>query len=210
MNLLIAACDYLENSNHSSEENHPIGAEAAASILVAIKGDTFIDDSEYQKFIQQEREKNSHKDNILAARWHILFSVIERGDATPAIIQNPPEPGVVAAAILLRAVEPYDPYSIWNPFTQEELERGAVELYADLSNIGTFDKTASLDKIADSMFENRPLTRTELILAMKCNYIYKHRVWAIKVNFNYGNLMRTFRRRCGFEECPCVCSSIEP
>jgi hypothetical protein len=218
MNLLSAACNYLRNSYPTPGDQTPMiqedsalpGVAATAAILVAANGDPFTNEAELQKILQDEREKIAQEERILAARWHMLFKVHERGDATPAILLNPPPRDVAMTAALLMATEPYNPYNIWNPFIEEELLRGATQFYADLSNVGTFDKSASLDKIANSMFENRPLTRTELILAMKCDYIAKHRVWAISVNFEYGPLMRTFRRRCGYKECPCVCASIEP
>jgi hypothetical protein len=218
MNLLTAACHYLRNSYPTPGDQTPMinedsalpGVAATAAILVAMNGGTFVEEAQFQKILKDEREKIAQQERILAARWHMVFSVPERGDVTPAILTNPPAPGVAAMAALLMASEPYDPYSIWNPFTEEELERGATQFYADISNIGTFDKSASLDSIANSMFQNRPLTRTELILAMKCDYISKHRGWAVSVNFNFGPLMRTFRRRCGYKECPCVCASIEP
>ena len=218
MDRLVAACEYMRNSVPTPgdqappiEENPPpVGVKALAAILVAMNGGGFVDDAEYEKLIQEERKKIADEERVLAARWFTLFRVEERGDVTPAILINPPEQGVGAMAALLAASEPYDPYSIWTQFTDEQLEEGAQYFYADLSNVGTFDKTASLDQIANSMLDKRFLTRTELILAMKCNYIGKHRNWAISVNFTYGPLMRTFRRRCGIKEYPCVCSHIEP
>ncbi len=218
MNLLVAACDYLRNSYPTPGDQTPMiqedsalpGVKATAAILVAMNGGNFVEEAQFQKILQDEREKIAREERILAARWHMLFSVPERGDVTPAILTNPPAPGVSATAALLMASEPYDPYSIWNPYSEEQLERGATQFYADLSNVGTFDKSASLDQLAGLMLENRPLTRTELILAMKCNYLAKHRHYAVTCNFNFGFLMRTFRRRCGYKECPCVCASIEP
>ena len=221
MDRLVAACDYMRNSVPTPgdkapriEENPPpVGVKALAAILVAMNGGGFVDDAEYEKLLQEERDriaKEEHSDRVLSARWHTLFHVPERGDMTPAILENPPAPGVAAMAAILAASEPYDPYSIWNPFTEEEINEGAKNFWADLTNVGTFDKTACLDHFASSMLENRPLTRTELILAMKCNYVEKHRMWAKSVNFTYGPLMRTFRRRCGYKEAPCVCASIEP
>ncbi len=218
MNLLVAACNYLRNSYPTPGDQTPMiqedsalpGVAATAAILVAANGAPFVHEGQLQKILEDERQKIAQEELVLAARWHMLFSVPERGDVTPAILPNPPAPGVCGMAALLRASEPYKPYDIWNPFSEEQLERGAKQFYADLSNIGKFDKSMSLDHIASLMLQNRPLTRTELILAMKCDYIAKHRAWAISVDFNFGPLMRTFRRRCGYKECPCVCASIEP
>jgi hypothetical protein len=218
MNLLVAACDYLRNSYPTPGDQTPMipddsalpGVAATAAILVAANGAPFVHESQLQKILKDEQKKIAQEELVLAARWHMLFSVPETDVVTPPILENPPAPGVCGMAALLRASEPYNPYDIWNPFSEEQLERGATQFYADLSNIGKFDKSASLDSIASLMLQNRPLTRTELILAMKCDYIAKHRAWAISVDFNFGPLMRTFRRRCGYKECPCVCASIEP
>ncbi len=217
MNLLTAACSYLRNSYPTPGDrapligdSAPLGVASAAAILVAMNNGKFVEESQLQKIMQDEREKIKREERILAARWYILFSVPEPGDVTPAILPNPPAPGIPALAALLMASEPYKPGDIWEPFTQAELERGATQFYADLSNVGTFDKSASLDQLAGLMLENRPLTRTELILAMKCNYLAKHRHYAVTCNFDFGCLMRTFRRRCGYKECPCICANIEP
>ncbi len=218
MNLLAAACNYLRNSYPTPGDQTPMiqqdsalpGVAASAAILVAMNGGSFVEEAQFQKILQDEREKIVREERILAARWHILFSVPEPGDVTPAIFPNSPAPGVAAMAALLVASEPYDPYSIWTPFTQERLEKGAAQFKADLSNIGEFDKSASLDEYASRMLQNRLLSRTELILAMKCDYLAKHRHYAVTCNFDFGCLMRTFRRRCGYKECPCICANIEP
>jgi hypothetical protein len=165
------------------------------------------------KLIQEDNDRiatQKHDDLILAARWLILFRVSEPGDATPAIRPKPRNPDVISMAILLGASEPMDPSNIWYPCAEDTIEHYKNVLWADVTNVGTFDKTACLDKLAITMFENRPITRTELILALKCDYIAKHRTWAISCNFKFGDLVRTFRRRCGTKYTPCICSYIEP
>ena len=223
MDRLVAACDYLRNPVPTSGNQTPLIEEnpipgnilALAAILAATHGDKFTDDVFYEKFLSEEREKiakKEHDELVSAARLHVLFHVPERGDQTPAILINPSPPGVAAMAAILAVSEPYDPYSIWSPFTEEELEEGATRFWADLFNVGTFDKTIGIDSHAHKMFENRPLTRTELVLAMKCDYVAKHRGWALHMRFKFdpNGLIRTFRRRCGIKEDPCVCSHIEP
>jgi hypothetical protein len=228
MDRLVAACDYMRNSVPTPgdqapliEENPPpVGVKALAAILVAMNGGGFVDDAEYEKLLNDEREriaKEKESDLVLAARWYTLFDVPERGDMTPAIFKNHPnilknfpEKGVAAMAAILAASEPFEPNSIWAPCTEDDFSYGNHIFWADMNNVGTFDKTASLDALASSMLENRPLTRTELILVLKCNYLAKHRGWAVAHNFKFGSLMRTFRRRCGYKESPCICESIEP
>jgi hypothetical protein len=214
MDLLTAACDYMRNSKPTPgdetpmiEENPPpIGVKAAAAILVAMNGGKFVNDIDYDNFLREEREKIKQEERVLAARWHILFSVPQSNYNAPPILENPPEPYVPALAAILIASEPYNPYDIWTPFSEKKLEEGALKFYADLSNVGNYDKSKTIYYIANSLLENRPLTRTELILTMKCNYLSKHRAYALSVNFKFGCLMRTFRRRCGIPEDPCICS----
>lgn len=205
MDLLATVCDYVD----------PISVTDAAAILVSMKDNTNSYDANYEKLVKEYDEriakdecKKIDDESILAARWFMLFSSCS-GDMTPPILENNCPPDIRTRVMLLEN-EPYDPYSIWTPFTTEQIIKGSVEFWGSLSYVTTFDKTTTLDMIANSMFQNRPLTRTELIMAMKCDYIAKHRAWALSVNFNFGPLMRTFRRRCGFKEAPCVCAHIEP
>ncbi len=65
MDLLIAACDYMRNSVPTpgdqtpmiDENAPPVGVKAAAAILVAMRGGKFVNDADYEKFLQEEREK---------------------------------------------------------------------------------------------------------------------------------------------------------
>jgi hypothetical protein len=214
MDLLATACDYAQTIS-VNDAAQTISVNDAAAILVSMKDNTNSYDANYEKLLKEYDEriekdecKKIDDERILAARWFMLFSSCS-GDMTPPILENNYSPDILTRVMLLEN-EPYDPYSIWTPFTTEQLHKGVFEFWGSLSYVTTFDKTTTLDMIANSMFQNRPLTRTELILAMKCNYIAKHRAWALSVNFNFGPLMRTFRRRCGFKEAPCICAHIEP
>ncbi len=220
MDLLVAACDYMRNSvptpgdqTPQIEENPPpIGVKAAAAILVAMHGGKFVDDADYDKFLQEEREKiakQQHDKLILATRWHTLFHVPEPPNNAPAILENPPAPGVAAMAAILAASEPEDPLSIWAPCTEDDFNYGLHVYWGDLTNVGTFDTSATLAQHANAMLENRPLTRTELILALKCDYIGKHRGWAKGFDFKFATPSHPFHRRCGTKYKPCICSSIE-
>lgn len=216
MDLLATACDYARNSLPTvNQDSQTINVTDAAAILVSMKDNTNSYYENYDKLLKQHEEriakdetKKIDDERILAARWVMLFSS-SSGDMTPPILENNCPPDIAAFAMILEN-EPYDRYSIWTPFTTEQLYKGALEFWGSLSYVSAFDKTTTLGDITSAMLQNRPLTRTELILAMKCNYIAKHRAWALSVNFNFGTLMRTFRRRCGFKEAPCVCAHIEP
>ncbi len=221
MALLVAACDYMRNSVPTPgdqtppiEENPPpIGVKATAAILVAMHGGKFVDDADYDKFLQEEREKIAKQKRdklILAARWYTLFDVPDPLFHAPAIRENPPAPGVAAMAAILAASEPQDLQSIWAPCTEDDLKYGLHVYGGDLTNIGTFDQTATLAQHANAMLENRPLNRTEMILALKCDYIGKHRKWAKGLDFKFAAPSIPLRRRCGTKYNPCICSSIEP
>ncbi len=221
MDLLVAACDYMRNSVPTPgdqtpmiEENAPpVGVKAAAAILVAMHGGKFVDDADYDKLLQDEREKiakQEHDKLVLAARWYTLFDVPDPRFHAPAIRENRPAPGVAAMAAILAVSEPEDSRRIWAQCTEDDFNYGLHVYWGDLTNVGTFDTSATLAQHANAMLENRPLTRTELILALKCDYIGKHRGWAKGLDFKFATPTHSFRRRCGTKYKPCICSSIEP
>ncbi len=209
MDILHAACDHVRNSTEQKgNQSHPIedsvspDVKSAAAILVGMRDDTFAKE-EREKLAKEEHDKL-----VLAARWYTLFQESQPCFHAPRIQENPPAPGVAAMAAILAVSDPPDEHNIWKQPTQEVLEEEALKYWGDLSVVGTFDKTAALDTLAHAMLQKRPITRTELIL-LECDYIRKHRAWAVSMNFEFGPLYRTFRRRCGTKNVKCICSYIE-
>ncbi len=145
----------------------------------------------------------SRMDILVAACDYMRNSIPTPGDQTSQIEEN-------AMAAILVATEPQDTNSIWSPCTEDDFEYGLHVYWGDMTNVGTFDKSASLAQHASAMLENRPLTRTEMILAVKCDYIGKHRGWAMGFDFKFSAPSRPISRRCGTKYTPCICSSIEP
>jgi hypothetical protein len=135
--------------------------------------------------------------------------VPEPSHHAPAIVENPPAPGVAAMAAIWAASDSEDLRSIWAPCTEDDFKYGLDVYGGDLTNIGTFDQTATLAQHTKAKLENRPLNRTEMILALKSDYIGNHRGWAKKVDFKFAAPKFPLWRLCGSKRYPCICSSIE-
>jgi hypothetical protein len=98
----------------------------------------------------------------------------------------------------------------WEPFTEEELSEGAKKYWADIYEPGIFDIQKTLLNTAMSFCYNRQLTRCELILVMKCEFLSKFRLQAIDNNFDSSKPICSDPSGCT-TKCKnqnCICSKI--
>jgi hypothetical protein len=148
------------------------------------------------------------------AKWHNLFSTPTVFDKphlakdAPPIEKDPLPIGVTALEAIMSADNAtFDP--VWQPFTEEELIAGAQKYWAYLDTPGVFDMGRTLIHHAMSFCYKRPLTRCELILTMKCEYLANFRMQAMSVMFDPLKLFCDKPHKCNKEGGnPCVCSAI--
>jgi hypothetical protein len=144
------------------------------------------------------------------AKWDTLFNSATLDDSANApLIREHSLPNGVGAlqAIMSASYKKFDP--LWEPFTQEELIEGARTYWANLDEPGLFDMRKSLLTINMACCATqRPLTRCELILVMKCNYLAKFRMQALLNGFDPSKQMwpdsNGFSKTCE----TCICSHI--
>lgn len=138
------------------------------------------------------------------AKWHNLFS-------TPITVFDKPHHMAKDAHPNEKDPLPIDVTTdpVWQPFTEEELIVGARKYWAYLDTPGVFDMGLTLIHHAMSFCYKRPLTRCELILTMKCEYLANFRMHAMSVIFDPLKLVVSDKsHKCNKESNPCVCSSI--
>ncbi len=139
------------------------------------------------------------------ARWASLLEIPQEGTNAPEIEPHPFPPGVRAMQAILALSRSDD--SEWNNFTDDDLLDGAQLFHADLSNQGVFNFSDTLYTISQRLLENRPLTRTELILTMKCPFLGSHRLYALSVDFDISSKMRGHTYTCNKTK-NCICHHI--
>ena len=149
------------------------------------------------------------EDNVSSqVKWMSLFHIDIPGDMTPPIIVNPYPDYMIKYYCHMVAYKLMN--DIWEPFTLEELNVAALEYYADLNMPGQFDMSISLATLGQKLCENRPITRCELILAMKCPYLKAHRLHAISTNFSWTSRFTNNIHTCNQDKSvECICSYIK-
>jgi hypothetical protein len=98
----------------------------------------------------------------------------------------------------------------WRPYSKEELEIAAKNSWTDLSIDGEFNpETTTLEQLAKSVSENRPLTLTELILVLKCSFLTKCRSYSLKTDFEQLPNIEEQLNYCEMYSEPCICKNIK-
>jgi hypothetical protein len=145
------------------------------------------------------------------AQWDTMFKVCEPDYKlcynAPLIVEHPLPFGVSALqAVMSAANEKFD--NMWDAFTKEELIEGAQKYWANIDEPGVFDMQKTVLTTAMSLCFKRPLTRCELILAMKCEFLSKFRLQAIANNFDSCKPVCSEPDGC-INKCKnCICSKM--
>jgi hypothetical protein len=145
------------------------------------------------------------------AQWDTLFTLCDPIDNfcfnAPRIEEHPLPIGVSALqAVMSAAHKKFD--SIWDAFTKEELIEGAQKYWANLDEPGVFDMQKTVLTTAMSFCFKRPLTRCELILAMKCEFLSKFRLQAIANNFDSSKPICSEPDGCINKCTNCICCKM--
>ena len=139
------------------------------------------------------------------AKWSTLFYTPSNQPCNYAPLIEPyPLPNGVKSlqAIMAATGEQFEP--IYQPFTEEEMVRGAQQYWAYLDVPGVFDMSQSLLTTAMIFWNKRQLTRCELILVMKCEFLANFRMDAMNKNFDFSRGMSEIKHECT----TCICSII--
>ncbi len=132
------------------------------------------------------------------ARWYSVFHKITPCHMAPEINLNPPPLGVAATAAIMCASGKMD--NIWEPYTEEELTEALRTYHANISDYTPIDLNLTLEQLVESISEQRILTRQELILVMKCDYLK-----ACRQNSDHENDIKP----CGELNKHCVCNYMK-
>jgi hypothetical protein len=136
------------------------------------------------------------------AKWVNLFTVPHPPHMAPMITENPHPREIYPMLAIMAAMGEIE--EIWEPFSEEELKAGAIQFQADLENPGVFDKRIKTQELEKLMCESRLLTRSELILTMKCPFLQAHRLQAIRVNFDKTRTQEDPHRYVANDKCICA------
>jgi hypothetical protein len=142
------------------------------------------------------------------AKWDTLFYKSNLPSNNAPLIELHPLPAGVRAlkAVMSAAGKEFE--DIWQPFTKEELIAGAQKYWGYPDVPGVFDMSHSMLHRGVSYCSKRPLTRCELILVMKCEYLSRFRLQAIENNFDPYKGMCKHPDDC-IKKCEnCICSGI--
>ncbi len=139
------------------------------------------------------------------AQWYSLFNKITPGNITPEINLNPPPPGVSATAAIMYAADKMD--EIWEPYTEEKLSDTAHIYYANILDETPLNLNIPLEQLAQSICEHRYLTRQELILVMKCDYLEGCRQNAIF--YGWSSEHPNNIKKCAELNKHCVCNYMK-
>ncbi len=123
----------------------------------------------------------------------------------PEIMLNPPPLGVAATAAIMCASGKMD--NIWEPYTEEDLSDTAHDYYANNLDETPLNLNIPLEQLAQSICEHRALTRQELILVMKCNYLESCRQNAIF--YGWSSEHPNNIKKCAELNKHCVCNYMK-
>jgi hypothetical protein len=141
------------------------------------------------------------------AQWATLLSIPKNPLMAPPIELNPLPFGVRALQSIMHASGEME--IKWKPFIKEDLDAGIKYFWADVTQFGEFNpETTTISDLVLSITQNRPLTLTELILVMKCEFLAKYRTNAIKNGFQPVTIVDFNLHMCDMYLSSCICTEL--